>query len=43
MIKKFPFKDKVLQGIGYLNPYTKDKISPEDGMIYIFILGILLY
>lgn len=31
MIKKFPFQDKVLQGIGFLNPNTKDKISPEDG------------
>ncbi|XP_056003345.1 uncharacterized protein LOC125662754 isoform X2 [Ostrea edulis] len=30
MIKKFPFQDKVLQGIGFLNPNTKDKISPED-------------
>jgi hypothetical protein len=41
MIKKFPFHDGVLQGIGYLNPNTKEKISPEDGNFFL-ILEILL-
>ncbi|XP_061191661.1 uncharacterized protein LOC133199855 [Saccostrea echinata] len=30
MVKKFPFNDKVLKGIGFLNPSTKDKISTDD-------------
>ncbi|CAC5396617.1 unnamed protein product [Mytilus coruscus] len=30
MIAKFPFKDKVLQTIAYLNPETKQNMSPED-------------
>ncbi|CAC5413355.1 KCNT1 [Mytilus coruscus] len=30
MIAKFPFKDKVLQTIAYLNPDTRQNVSPED-------------
>jgi hypothetical protein len=37
MIQKFPFKDQVLQAIGYLNPNTKDKVSAEDGK-YLYML-----
>ncbi|CAC5416636.1 unnamed protein product [Mytilus coruscus] len=30
MIKKFPFQDKVLRGISFLNPLSKDKLSPDE-------------
>ncbi|XP_052072587.1 uncharacterized protein LOC127710681 [Mytilus californianus] len=30
MIKKFPFQDKVLRGISFLNPLSKNKLSPYE-------------
>ncbi|CAG2218228.1 unnamed protein product [Mytilus edulis] len=29
IIKKFPFQDKILQGISFLNPLSKGKLSPN--------------
>ncbi|CAC5402734.1 unnamed protein product [Mytilus coruscus] len=39
MIKKFPFQDKVLRGISFLNPLSKDKLSPDEGKFFVSLVS----